>query len=119
MEVTIHEQNGVIVRRFTGEVRIEDMIESWNRLLASYTNLRDYKGILTSFLDAEIKHEDQNLNVLIEFLKNYLDQLKDLKIAVVMDTPMVTNTIILGQLVKSLQIKPFSTIEAAMQWIEN
>ena len=119
MEVTIHEQNGVIVRRFTGEVRIEDMMESWNKLLASYTNLRDYKGILTNFLDAEIKHEDQNLNVLIEFLKNYLDQLKDLKIAVVMNTPMVTNTIIVSQRVKSLQIKPFSNVEAAMQWIEN
>jgi chaperone required for assembly of F1-ATPase len=119
MEVTIHEQNGVIVRRFSGEVCIEDMMESWNKLLASYTNLKDYKGILTSFLDAEIIHEDQNLNVLIEFLKNHLDQLKDLKIAVVMNTPMVTNTIILGQRVKSLQIKPFSTIEAAMQWIDN
>jgi len=118
MEVTIHEQNGVIVRRFSGEVCIEDMMESWKKLLASYTNLKDYKGILTSFLDAEIKHEDHNLNVLIEFLKNYLDQLKDLKIAIVMDTPMVTNTIIVGQQVKSLQIKPFSTVDAAMQWIE-
>jgi len=119
MEVTIHEQNGVIVRRFSGEVCIEDMMESWKLLLSSYTNLREYKGILTSFLDAEIKHEDQNLNVLIEFLKNYLDQLKDLKIAVVMDIPMVTNTIIVGQKVKFLQIKPFSTVEAAMQWIDS
>jgi hypothetical protein len=118
MEVTIHEQNGVIVRRFSGEVCIEDMMESWNKLLASYTNLTDYKGILTSFLDAEIKHEDQNLNIIVEFLKGYLDQLKNLKIAVVMDTPMVTNTIIMEQRVKSLQIKPFTTIEAAMQWIE-
>ena len=118
MEVTIHEQNGVIVRRFSGEVCIEDMTESWKLLLSSYPNLKEYKGILTTFLDAEIKHEDQNLNVLIEFLKDYLDQLKDLKIAVVMDTPMVTNTIIVGQQVKSLQIKPFSTVDAAMQWIE-
>ena len=119
MEVTIHEQNGVIVRRFSGEVCVEDMMESWKKLLATYTNLKDYKWILTSFLDAEIKHDDQNLNVLVEFLKDYLDQLKYLKIAVVMNTPMVTNTIILGQRVKSLQIKPFSTIEAAMQWIDN
>ena len=118
MEVTIHVQNGVILRRFTGEVRLEDMMESWNMLLASYTSLKDYKGILTSFLDAEIIHEDNNLNAMVEFLKDYLDQLKDLKIAVVMNTPMVTNTIIVGQQVKSLQIKPFSTVEAAMQWIE-
>ena len=119
MEFTINEQNGVIIRRFSGVVCIEDVLESWDKLLASYTNLKDYKGILTSFLDAEIKHEDHNLNVMVDFLKGYLDQLKDLKIAVVMDTPMVTNTIIMSQKVKSLQIKPFSTFEDAMQWIEH
>ena len=118
MEITIHEQDGVIIRRFTGEVVFEDMMESWNRLFDSYPNLKEYKGILTSFLDAEVKHEDNNLNVLVEFLKGHLDQLKDLKIAMVMDTPMVTNTIIVGQKVKSLQIKPFSTVEAAMDWID-
>jgi len=119
MEITIHEQDGVIIRRFSGEVAFEDIMASWNKLFTTYPKLNDYKGILTSFLDAEVKHEDHNLNVLVEFLKGYLDQLKDLKIAIVMDTPMVTNTIIVGQRVKSLQIKPFSTVEAAMKWIDN
>lgn len=119
MEVTFHEQNGVIFRSFSGEVCFEDMVESWKMLIESYSNLKDYKGILTSFLEAEIKHEDHNLNILIEFLKDYLDQLKDMKIAIVMNTPMVTSTIILSQPVKSLQVKPFSSVEAALQWIGN
>jgi hypothetical protein len=119
MEITIDDQDGVIMRRFSGEVCFEDILESWKKLLATYSNLEDFNGILTNFLDAEIKHEDKNLNVLVEFLKGYLDQLKDLKIAIVMDTPMVTNTIIVSQRVKSLQIKPFSTVEAALKWIEN
>jgi len=119
MEITIHEQDGVIIRRFTGEVSFADMMESWHMLMASYPNLANYKGILTTFLDAEVKHEDSNLNVMVEFLKGYMDRLKDLKIAVVMDTPMVTNTIIVGRQVKSLQIKPFSTVDAALQWINH
>jgi len=118
MEVTIHEQNGVIIRRFSGEVCFEDMMESWKKLLATYSNLKDYKGILTSFLDADIKKDERNMNVMVEFLKDYLDQLKDMKIAVVMNTPLVTNTIIVGQRVISMQIKPFPTVEAAMHWIE-
>jgi len=61
MKYTINEQNGVIIRRFSGEVCIEDMMDSWDKLLASYTNLKDYKGILTSFLDADIKHEDNRM----------------------------------------------------------
>ena len=119
MKVSFHEQDGVIIRHFTGEVCFEDMMKSWEILIASYNNLDQYKGILTSFLDADIKEEDSNLNVMVEFLKGNLDQLKDLKIAMVMNTPMVTNTIIVSQKVKSLQIKPFSTVEAAMYWIEH
>ena len=119
MKLTFHEQDGVIVRHFSGEVCFADMMESWNKLLISYPDLKDYKGILTSFLDADIKPGDSNLNVMVEFLKAHLDQLKNLKIAMVMNTPMVTTTIILSQKVKSLQIKPFSTVEAALYWIEH
>lgn len=117
MEVTIHEQNGVIIRQFSGEVHFDAIMESWTQLLSNYSNLEDYKGIVTNFLEADLKHEDRNLNVLVEFLKGQLDRLKNLKIAIVMDTPMVTNTIIVGQRVKSLQIKPFTTMDAAMAWV--
>ena len=119
MGITFDEQDGVIIRRFTGEVKFEDVIESWNMLFTNYPMLEDYNGILTTFLDSEIELEDKNLNALVEYLKNHLEQLKDLKIAVVMDTPMVTSTIIVGQRVKSLQIKPFTTLEAAMHWIRH
>jgi hypothetical protein len=117
MEFTFYEQDGVIVRHFSGVVRFADMMKSWEELLDTYTDMENYKGILTSFLDAQIKQEDMNLNVMVEFLKDRVDQLKNLKIAVVENTPLVTNTIIVSQKVKSLQIKPFATIEAAMHWI--
>jgi len=118
MEIAIHEQDGVIICRFTGEVRFEDMMESWRQLFAKYPNLQDYKGILATLLDAQImKHEAENLNMMVDLLKEHLEELKDLRIAIVTDTPMVTNTIIVGRRVKSLQIRPFSTVDAAMRWI--
>lgn len=117
MEIAIREQDGVIIRHFSGEVYIRDMIESWHLLFNKYTDLRDYKGIMTNYLDAEIKKEDRNLNDLVDCLKSYMDLIKDLKIAFVMDTPRITNTIILAKRMKSLQIKPFTTEEAAMQWL--
>lgn len=117
MEIAIHEENGVIIRHFSGEVHFDDIIESWTELLADYPNLKAYKGILTNYLDADVKHNERNLNVLVDFLQGNLDHLRDLKIAVVQDTPMITNTIILGQKVKSLQIRPFSTVDAAMRWV--
>ena len=74
---------------------------------------------MTSFLEAEIQHEDSNMNVIMDYLSGYLERIRGLKVAIVMDTPMVTSTIIMGQRVKSMQIKPFSTVEAAIEWIEN
>jgi len=118
MNAIFHEQDGVLINRFAGEVYFSDMMESWEALIDSYQDLEKYKGILTSFLDANIKEEGTNLNIMVEFLKSHVDQLKDLRIAIVMNTPLVTNTIIISQKVKSLQIKPFSTVEAAMSWIQ-
>jgi hypothetical protein len=117
MEISSHEQNGVIVYRISGEVRTEDIIESWNRLFSDYPNLKDYLGITTVFLDARLTEVDNNLNNLVEYFTGNLYRLRDLKIAVVMDTPMVTSTIILGQRLKQLQIKPFTTEKGALEWI--
>jgi len=117
MEISSHEQNGVILYRISGEVKTEDIIRFWNRLFSDYPILKDYMGIVTVFLDARLKQEDTNLNNLVEYFTGNLDRLRDLKIAVVMDTPMVTSTIILGQRLKQLQIKPFTTEKAALEWI--
>ena len=119
MKLTFHVEDDVIIRQFSGKVCFTDIVESWQQLLDTYPSLKGYKGILTSYLDADITQKDSNLNVLVEFLTNHLDQLRDLKIAMVMNTPMVTSTIILGQKVKALQIKPFATVEAALYWIRH
>ena len=119
MKVTFHEQDDVLIRRFSGEVCFDAIMESWENLISSYSNLEKYKGILTTYLDADMKEEASNLNIMVEFFQSHMDQLKNLRIAVVMNTPMVTNTIIVSQKVRSLQIKPFSTVEAAISWILN
>ncbi len=105
MKASIEVQNQVIFRRFSGEVCIDEMLQSWKEIFAKYEDLSGYKGILTSFLDADIKHEDSNHNVMTEFLKGYLDRIKDLKVAIVMDTPLVTSTIIMNQKMKNMHIK--------------
>ena len=118
MNISIDVQNHVIFRRFHGEVCIDDMVQSWKEIFTSYEDLGSYKGIVTSFLDADIKHEDSNLNVIVEYLKGYLDRIKGMKVAIVMDTPLVTNTIIMNQKMKNMHIRPFSTEAAALEWID-
>jgi len=117
MEVSSHEQNGVIVRRFSGDVRLEDIIVSWDRLFATHSNLKAYKGIATVFLDANIKRGAENPDILLDFFSGHLGDLNGLKIAFVMDSPLVTSIILLGQRLRTLRISPFTTEKGAMEWI--
>jgi hypothetical protein len=119
MTTSIEVHNQVIYRRFYGKVCIDDMVQSWKEIFNNYEDLEAYKGVVTSFLEAEIKHEDSNMNVMIEYLKGYLERIKGLKVAIVMDTPLVTNTIIMNQKMKNMHIRPFTTEEAALMWIES
>ena len=117
MEISTHEQNGVLIRRFSGSVNYKDIINAWNLLFKTYDNLENYKGMVHNYLDAEFDPKEDNLNELIDYLKEHLGQLREFKIGVVMDTPLVTHTIIMSTKASPLQIKPFSSTEAALNWI--
>lgn len=119
MKSTIEVQNQVIFRRFSGDICIDDMIQSWKEIFASYDDLGAYRGIVTSFLEANIKHDESNFNVMLEFLKDYLERITGMKLAIVMDTPRFTSTIIMNQKMKNMHIRPFTTVDAAVEWINS
>ena len=117
MEVSVEIKGNVIVRSFKGDVYLEDIIKSWNEIFFKYEDLRSFDGILTDLLAAEVQYKDENFNILLQFLKENLHRMEGMKIALVMDTPKVTNTIMMDRKMKNLQIRPFSTKEAALNWI--
>ena len=117
MKVTVEVVENVILRCFTGDVGYQDILNSWNDILTRFDDLTAYNGIISDFLKADIHHEDNNLNELVDFLKNHLDKIGGMKLAIVMDTPHVTRTIMMDQKMKSLHIRPFSTRQTAFDWI--
>ena len=117
MKASIEVVDNVILRSFNGDVYLQDIIDSWDETLAQFDDLLEYNGIVTDFLGANLHHEDKNMNILIDYLKKQLGRMNNLKIAVIMDSPHVTNTIMLGQQMKHLQIRPFTTRKAALDWI--
>jgi hypothetical protein len=117
MKASIEVVDNVILRCFKGDVYLDDIIDSWEETFTRFEDLMNYKGIVTDFLDADLFHEDNNMNILMDYLKGHIERLNDMKIAVVMDSPHVTNTIMLGQKMKHLQIRPFTTRKAALDWI--
>lgn len=117
MEISTHEQNGVIIRSFSGLLNYQDIVNAWNEFFIMYKNLDNYRGIVQNYQDAEFEHKEVNLNELVDYLKDHLGQMKEFKIGVVMDTPLVTHTIIMSTKASPMQIKPFSSTEAALSWI--
>lgn len=117
MKASIEVSDNVIVRCFKGDVYLEDILESWKEIFNRFDNLGSYKGILTDFLEATMHHKQDNLRTLVNYLNENKIHMMDMKIAIVIDTPQVSNTMMIGQQVKRLQIRPFSTRKAAIDWI--
>jgi hypothetical protein len=117
MKASIEVKDKIILRLFKGDVYLQDIIESWEEVFEKFDDLSLYKGVVTDFLEAQLHHEDNNMNILIDYMKSYIERMNDMKIAVVMDSPHVTNTIMLGQKMKHVQIRPFTTQKAAINWI--
>jgi hypothetical protein len=85
--------------------------------LARFDDLSVYNGVVLDFLEAEVQYENKYLSELVDFLKSHLDRMDDMKIAIVMDTPQVSSTIMMDRQMKHLHIKPFSTSKGAFDWI--
>lgn len=119
MKASIEVVDNVILRSFKGDVYLQDIIDSWDETLARFGDLFEYNGIVTDFLSANFHHEGNNMSVIIDYLKDQIDRMNDMKIAVIMDSPHVTNTIMLGQEMKHLQIRPFTTRKAAFDWVNS
>lgn len=107
----------ILIRDFEGEVSVNDIIESWeyiatNKLIADST-----KGIINNLSGCNLLMDMKSFNILISYLKKQ-EYLSEIKLAVICDNP---GTIIFPALGESkeraLQIKPFSTMDAAVKWV--
>jgi hypothetical protein len=118
MKATFEEKDDVIIRRFSGEVTIEDMLDSWKELFKRYEDLSRYKGIITTFDDVMLKKEKGGgVKAMVNILNENKDKLKGVRVAIVLDHPAITNAVMVGHYVKDIKVQPFVTVEAAMSWI--
>jgi len=107
----------VLVRTFEGEVSSDDIIASWKLLHEKNLFTSRIKGVLNDLEDCELTMSMEGFRELMNYMKNQ-EHLLGLKIAVVTNSPKRIIFPALGEMQeKSLTIKPFSTIDAAIEWI--
>jgi hypothetical protein len=117
MEASTEVTDNVLVRRFAGDISQDDIIGSWKELFASDTDFSLYEGIIIDLSHARLVHDRAKFNELVRLLRENLELLEELKIAFVMDTPQVTQVILLDHMITQLQIRPFATLKGALGWI--
>jgi len=107
----------IYVREFRGRVNVEEIIQSWEFLIHNNLLNNNVKGVINDLADCELDIDMDSFQVLIGYLKAH-DQFTKIKLTVVCDDPRIIVFPTLGEVrEKSLKIRPFTSEEAAVEWI--
>ena len=109
----------ILVRNFIGVVGVKEIIESWTFLIENNLVTESLKGVINNLNGCDLSMNMESFKTLITFMKEQ-DCLKRIKLAVICDNPKTIVFPLLGQTEENeLNIRPFSSIEAAVHWIMN
>jgi hypothetical protein len=109
--------DSVLIRDFAGEVSVNDIIESWDHIIANKLINDSTKGIINNLTACDLCMDMDGFKTLLAYLKKQ-EYLKGVRLAVICSDP---KTIVFPALGESkepeLCIKPFSTEDAALSWV--
>lgn len=120
MNITVkrHDQfpDSILIRKFAGEVNVNEIIASWEYLCENNFINNKIKGVINDLTDCELKMDMESFAILMDYLKMN-ECFKDIKLAVVTNTPAIVVFPVLASSEYNLMIKPFSTMQAATNWV--
>jgi hypothetical protein len=108
----------ILIRKFTGKVGFKDIIDSWEYLCKNNLIDEKIKGIINDLMECELILDFESFTSLLSFMEKQ-DCLKRIKLAVITNNPKTIVFPFLGEKHKGeMKIKPFSTMQAAVDWIQ-
>ena len=107
----------ITIRTFSGTVNSKEIIDSWKSIIENNVNNKNLIGIINDLTNCELQINLDSFKNILDFM-NKQDFLKKLKIAVISESPnQIIFPFIAQKNEKDLNIKPFSTMDAATNWI--
>ena len=107
----------ILIRDFSGQVAVRDIIGSWQILLEQNQITEATRGVINNITGCELQMDLESFKELISFLKSN-EKFRRIKLAVISDDPRTIVFPTLGEKrEQELKIKPFSTLDAAEEWI--
>lgn len=109
----------ILIRKFIGKVNVNDIIESWKYLFENKLIDDKIKGVINDLSGCELLMDMKSFETLIGYIKKQ-DFIKGIKLAVISDSSKIIIFPFLGEKQeKELNIKPFSTLKAAVDWVSD
>ncbi len=107
---------GIMIRKFYGKIEVDDIINSFIYIIDNKLFKDDCIGVISDFCNAAIDMEAKDFKEVINYIKQN-SKFNNMKFATVVDTPNKSIFPLLAQTELDVQVRPFSTIEAAKEWI--
>ncbi len=108
----------ILVREIRGKVTFKDIFSSWKELIKEGWLNPSLKGIINDFREMELDAKVSDVNEVMKLIDNNFDTFKGIRIAVVVDSyKNIVFPMMVEKLSKKVKIRPFSTFEAARDWI--
>lgn len=107
----------ILIRTFVGKVDATSIVDSWEYLIKNKIVNSNIKGIINDLSDCDLNMDMGSFETLLAFMKKQ-EFFRGIKLAVVTDSPKTIVFPTLGeQMVSEFKIKPFTTMQAAVDWI--
>lgn len=116
LDYTYEGKNQLLIRKFSGTLKISDSINSWIETIDEHILKKDIKGIVSDYSNTDIQINVTEIDPMGELFLDHINTLKYLKIAQVVDSPQIILPMVFKSKHNEFQIWPFTTLEAAIEW---
>ena len=107
----------ILIRDFEGKVSAAEIMESWSHVLDHRLIDKKVKGVVNNLTGCELLMDMEGFESLMAFLRDN-ESLRKIRQAVLCDDPKTIVYPVLGEYREHrLSIRPFTTMDAAVEWI--
>jgi len=111
-------QTGILFKYYYGPIDLQTIVNSWNYAISNRIIPTEINGFILDYRKGSLQIDLNKFSTIPDYYKAHPEIFENKKIAIIVDKP---RDIVVPMLVREkdsgYESKPFSTLEAAMQWI--
>ena len=108
----------ILIRKFKGTVSMNDIISSWEEIIAKNLISSKHKGVISDFRETNLQVDMRDMDKISAYFNDNITIFENLRLAQIIDSPLIAYPMIFRINNPKTPLKPFSTLEAAIIWVK-